>query len=309
VAGVEVPSSSERAPDFFIVGAPKCGTTALSEYLRQHPDVFLSTPKEPFFFCEDFTGVRRPRTWDAYRRLFRRAPEGAIAGEASAMYLYSEVAIANIRRRCPGARLIALFRNPVDLAQAFHSEMVYGQNEDELDFVRAWDLQADRRKGVRLPPQAWEPRFLQYRAVASLGSQLERLLSVFPADQVLTLLFDDYVRDTAGAYERVLAFLGVAPDGRREFPAVNENKRIRRRGLARWTQRPPAAISRAVASAKRAVGLERVHLLGPLRRANLERTPREPLPTDFRRRLIGEFDGEIELLARLLRRDLSSWRT
>jgi len=298
--------SGRRGPDFFIVGAPKCGTTAMSEYLRGHADVFLSTPKEPLFFCADFTGVPRPRTLSEYLALFRSAPREALAGEASAMYLYSDVAIAELHRAFPHARLIAMLRHPVDLAHAFHAEMLFGQNEDEPDFSTAWALQEERRAGRSLPARCWEPAFLQYRDVARLGHQLSRLLATVPEHQVLVLLFDDFTSDPAAAYARVLRFLDLADDERADFPVVNENKRLRSSGLARW-MRPPAALSRAVASGKRALGLERLHLLGPLRRMNLERRPRDPLPAELRASLTREFEEDIALLARLLDRDLSGW--
>jgi hypothetical protein len=301
-------TTNHRNPDFFIVGAPKCGTTALSEYLRGHSQVFVSTPKEPLFFCEDFPDLRRVQDLDEYLALFRNiTPETLAAGEASAMYLYSKVALAKIRRFNPSARIIVMLRNPADIAYAFHSEMIYSQNEDELDFEKAWSLQSERRAGHRIPPDCVEVDLLQYRDVASIGSQLDRLLSIFPRDQVCVLVFDDFIGDTRGAYERVLAFLEIPSDGRIDFPRVNENKRVRSPWLARLTQRPPRFVSRAVQVAKQSLGLDRIHLLGALRRANLDPGRREPLRVEFRTSLEAEFASEVELAGRLIDRDLSAW--
>jgi hypothetical protein len=295
-----------RRPDFFLVGAPKSGTTALSEYLRAHPDVFVSRPKEPGFFCEDLPGLPRVASLDAYLRLFRGSSARA-TGEASALYLYSRVALKRLRRFEPRARILVMLRNPLELAHAFHAEMLYSQNEDEPDFGRAWDLQAERRAGRRLPPHCWEDALLQYAEIARLGAQLERLLALFPREQVHVILFDDFRRDTRRAYEETLAFLGVASDGRRDFPPVNEHKAVRRPWLARLTQRPPAHLSRAARLVKRAPGLEQVSFLGPLRRANLRRASRPPLPEPLRARLAREFAGDVALLSRLLERDLGGW--
>ena len=107
-AGLLVSPPVPRRPDFFILGAPKCGTTALSEYLRRHPRVFVSRPKEPHYFCADFDYYYAPgqRTEEHYLRLFAEADEGHLAvGEASVWYLYSEDAARNIARvRSRGAR-------------------------------------------------------------------------------------------------------------------------------------------------------------------------------------------------------------
>lgn len=64
-----------RKPTFFIIGAPKCGTTALSEYLREHPNVFVSIPKEPHYFAEDFVRYRRVETLKDYMDIFRSASD------------------------------------------------------------------------------------------------------------------------------------------------------------------------------------------------------------------------------------------
>ena len=63
-----------RLPDFFIVGAPKCGTSALASYLRGHPQIFMSPVKEPNYFCFDAPGLRVIDRLEAYGRLFARAP-------------------------------------------------------------------------------------------------------------------------------------------------------------------------------------------------------------------------------------------
>jgi hypothetical protein len=299
---------SQRRADFFLVGAPKCGTTSLAEYLRAHPNIFMCLPKEPFFFCEDFPGLPRVATLDAYVKLFRDAPAEALAlGEASAMYLYSKVALENVRRFNPDARIIVMVRNPVELAHSFHSEMLYAQNEDELDFARAWKLQAERAKGRRVPPLCWESSFLQYRDVARLGVQVERLLTVFPRNQIHLIVFEDFVRDTQRVYERVLTFLGLSSDGRSEFPRMNQNKIVRSRWIARFTQRPPAPLTRAARATKEALGIQRLSFLGSLRNLNLKRGSREPLSRSVRERIIKEFADDVDLLSSLLDRDFSYW--
>ena len=88
-----------RKPDFFIVGAGRCGTTALYEYLRAHPRIFMPAVKEPRFFADDMPGLmNRVASLPEYLRLFRGArPEHLAVGEASPQYVYSSTAIGNIR--------------------------------------------------------------------------------------------------------------------------------------------------------------------------------------------------------------------
>ena len=137
-----------KKPDFFIVGAPKCGTTALAEYLRQHPDVFFSDPKEPCYFCNDFPRKRYVESESDYTALFRKAKSGSILGEGSVWYLYSECAIENIYQFNPNAKIIAMIRNPVDLVYSLHSQLVYSGEETISDFEEAWDIQYKRLKWI-----------------------------------------------------------------------------------------------------------------------------------------------------------------
>jgi hypothetical protein len=119
-------AADTREPNFFIVGAPKCGTSALAGYLREHPDCFMCWPKEPLFFCEDLSGIRQVESLPEYLHLFADAPPGVRAvGEASAMYFYSQVAIARVRECFASARLIVMLRSPIDLVEAFHAQLQY----------------------------------------------------------------------------------------------------------------------------------------------------------------------------------------
>ncbi len=223
----------ERIPDFFIIGAPKCGTTALAEYLREHPNVFFSDPKEPFFWCDDLPGVRSlagVRFLEDYLALFSRArPEHKAVGEGSTLYLMSEVAVAKILEAYPDAKMIAMVREPVDLALSFYLQMLRFLHEDLPDIAQAWEAQESRARGLRVPRHARAPELLQYRQVASLGTQLERFVSLVPADQRMIIELDNLAADPGRVYSEVLAFLDVPHDGRDDFPRVNEAS------LPRWS--------------------------------------------------------------------------
>jgi hypothetical protein len=100
-------------PGFFLVGAPKCGTTSLHDHLAQHPALFLPAVKEPTFFGADVPLLPAVGSLDAYVALFD-AGAGRLCGEASTNYLASTSAAREIHDFNPGARIIVALRNPVD---------------------------------------------------------------------------------------------------------------------------------------------------------------------------------------------------
>ena len=295
-------------PNFFIVGAPKSGTTALYEYLRGHPRIFLPAGKEPHYFATDYTEFPRVQSEAEYLALFRRSDERYLAvGEASAGYLYSKEAIRNIHAFNPAAHIIAMLRNPVDLVYSMHAQALYNFNEDEPDFETAWYMQDERREGRNIPAgcRAWQ--FLQYQALGSLGQQVERLYGIFPRQQVMLLFFDDFVADTKASYESVLEFLGVPTDERRDFPSVNESKTHRSRLLGWLTQTPPRPVITTVRLLRSYLGLDINPLLAGLRRMNDVKAARAPLDPALRRELQSEFAADVRLLGTLAGRDLSAW--
>jgi hypothetical protein len=112
-------------PDFFIVGAFKSGTTALYDYLRLHPQVFMPFHKEPLFFGDDLSRRYGRMTRAQYEALFADAKAGQRVGEASAWYLYSRSAAREIRGASPQAQIIVMLRNPVDVMYAQHSQLLF----------------------------------------------------------------------------------------------------------------------------------------------------------------------------------------
>ena len=116
-------------PDFFIVGAPKCGTTALYTYLKQHPEIFMSPQKEPQFFANDVLGDRRHTcTWAEYLSCFAAARGAKRIGEASVAYLGSPCAPKQIKMFNPAAKIIIMLRNPVDMMHSLHNQRLDHQH-------------------------------------------------------------------------------------------------------------------------------------------------------------------------------------
>jgi hypothetical protein len=296
-------------PNFFIVGAPKCGTTALYEYLRAHHNIFMPKLKEPHFFSTDLVTNRIVHSLQEYLELFAQSTgEQSRIGEASASYLLSEAAIPAIRGFNPDAKLIAMFRNPVDMVYSFHSQLLYWSDETVPDFEAAWRLQDRRRRGHDLPRTCRDPFWLQYARIGQFGTQTERLLSTFPRAQVKLILYDDFTASAKSVYDEVIAFLGLPHDGRTDFPRVNENKRAKMVWLRNFMRHPPPGLRNAYRKLKQAVGESEITAIKQrILDLNTVKERRAPLTAAFRTELVQTFHDEVALLSQLLNRDLSHW--
>ncbi len=300
-------------PNFFIVGAPKSGTTALLSYLGEHQKVFMPQPHsmEPFHFATDLNATGGIVSRDDYLRLFARArPDHVAVGEKSVWYMYSDVAIAQIRDFEPEARLIASIRNPVDLVASLHGQFCFDMAENQPDFEAAWNLQEKRRNGLPVPPSCPHWKMLMYRDVGCMAPQIERMLGIFPRAQVKLIVFDDLIADPRAVYTDLLAFLGVPDDGRTDFPPENAAR------VHRWPW-----LAQAMVATK--YGLRRAPLqpvirpvldaLAPvkdyLRRINRIPRPRPPLRPEFREELVRTFRADVERLEEILGRRLDRWKT
>lgn len=290
-------------PDFFLIGAPKCGTTSLASWLAEHSQVFMCTPKEPFFFCTDIAAQRAARSWNEYVRLFDRAVGMRAVGEASTSYLRSREAVPAILRRLPSARFVICLRNPVDMVASVHGQMLRGVREDQHDLAAALALEPDRRRGLRLPPGTHEPADLIYTETCALGSQLARLYERVDRDRVHLVFLDDLAADPRRVWIDLQAFLRLDDDGRSVFGTEN----------ARAVPRLAAAsrILRGLHRAKNWVLPGRSLGFGSGLARALERAPtaeETAVPPALRLELARRFAAEIDHLEHLTGRDLSAWR-
>lgn len=254
-------------PNLFIVGAPKCGTTAWASYLQSHPDIFFSPAKEPHYFCEDFPGFRWAKTEPEYLRLFEDAGDAKVRGEASVMYLYSQVAARKIAAFNAEAKVLIFLRAPQTFLPSYHHQQLYNRDETDTDFARVW-----ARSGARtdIPSTCREPTFLDYKAAGAFEGQVDRYLDAFGPEQVRVLRFEDWIGDPLPAYRAVLEFLGVTYDGQTEFSAVNTAKHHRSAALSNLTQRPPGWVLATARALRRTTGRSRLGLAAKLRRLNTD---------------------------------------
>jgi len=293
-------------PDFVVVGAPKCGTTAIYATLLQHPEVSLSPIKEPHYFAHDFPRRREVETIEDYDHLFAGAEQAQLRGEASAHYLSSKEATAAILRRRPDAKFIALVRNPVDMFVSWHNECLKALDEDENDPERAWLLQQERVQGRRIPKLCKEPGFLQYKTLCSLGSQIQSLFQLVPEHQRLVMVFDDLQQRPRQAYERIVEFLGITDDGRDHFARENVFVQPRSAFIARvirFAHLNPS-VKRLRIKLKPMLNRHGIRPIGWLLQRNLENKDKPILSRRFRWELEAAFAPDVKLLESLLCRDL-----
>lgn len=304
-----------RRPNFFIVGAPKCGTTAMARYLAEHPRVFLSEPKEPEYFIRHLLRGKSRRqipshcnSLEHYLELFRGVPDSCRAvGEASVQYIRSERALHEIAEFSPQSRIIAMLRNPVELVRSYHAECLLHLHENEEDIERAWDLQEQRVAGHRIPPGSQKTDQWHYAKIASLGDQVETLLRIFPEDRVLLVFHEDFAEDPGSVYRRLLSFLGVADDGRTEFPRLNPRKRGRH-GLLLRVAKEWQTLRYVSEWMKAKVGVDSWGIVRRIQSAKeVEPQARPSLRPEFHDRLVDYFEPDVLKLQELTGRDLTHW--
>lgn len=283
------------SPNFFIVGAPRCSTGSMWTYLKGHPEVFMPVDKELYFFDRDLWGREKwAPTLGDYLEHFSAATGQKKIGEATPSYLRSPLAATAIKAFCPGAQIIIMLRNPLDVMHSLHAAALDGP-EPITDFAAA--LEADMRRTGR--------EQIGYREFTDFPEQVERYFHLLGRKNVHTVIFDELRADTAAVCRGVLSFLDVRTDFAAEFPWIHSNKQARSARLQTMLAHPPQSL-RYVGRALVPQPL-RSQIRRTLLRSNRVVRRREPMDAALRRRLQKEFEPKIEQLSVLLGRDLSPW--
>jgi Sulfotransferase domain len=296
---------STRWPDFFLVGAPKCGTTTLFRYLEANEALYLAPEKEPGFFCTDLPFRHVTREQD-YAALFAAADKGRIAGEASPWYLYSRAAVPSILERNPKARFIVLLRDPGRMAVSLYHHHRRAGIEPAPSFAAAWRTQAEGHLAEHWVAPRTIPGF-PYADVCTLGRQLRILLEGAGEGRVLPLLLEDLAQRPAEVLCRVSDFLDVPVRLPERFATHNASRvnrselltrlwyGVTRRGRAYWHLK----------HAINALGLRPGRWL--FDRVITREADYQPAPAWLQAELRARFTPDISLLEQLLGRRLNHW--
>lgn len=301
----------EPRPDFLLVGAPKAGTSALHLALAAHPDVFVTTPKEPkFWLCEDAPpphwrgpGDRHSQQewiWhpDRYADLFRPAPPDALRGESTPFYLWHRGAQRRIAEALPGVRIVAVVRDPIDRAYSNWMHLWSDGLEPEADFETAFALQHERVAAGYAP-------FWHYRDLGLYGEQLRDLLKLVEPARVLVVRYRDIVDHPAATIDRTCRFLGIREGQVTSIPRDNSRPYV----APGWRPRLLGPVVRAGAAAGQFVPPEvwrraSVPLVARLQARDAHRPSLSPAQ---RERLLPAFADDIGLLGELTGEDFSDW--
>lgn len=256
------------------------------EFLGAHPQIYPSRIKEPYYFSPGNT-----RTLQEYLGLFAGATDEPWLIEASPMYLSAPDAPRLIREFSPDARAIVMVRDPVELIHSWHDRLTLTRRESS-DARTAFEREDAERRYIR---------------IARLGEQLERVLKVFPRDTVHVVVYDDFLADNAAAYRGVLQFLGVDPYFKPQFRTLNPSGEERSAAVQRLLWRDEGTLR---AAARRLLPRSfRLACWRALSHLNRYPRPRPPLDEDLARAIWLRFEPDVELLSRLLDRDLVAlWR-
>lgn len=177
--------------NFFIVGAPKCGSTTLFHALPKHPNITFGRSKEPHAFIGNLK-LRGTTSMSAYEEMYDFDCGAKIFGDASVMHLYSPDAAKNIARYNPDAKILIMLREPDEFIVSYHHEQVYNGVERDLSLRACWDLSQERREGRKLPQGCPDKRLLDYKKIALFDVQVQRFLNVFEENQLRIGCLSDF---------------------------------------------------------------------------------------------------------------------
>lgn len=291
-----------KKPNFFIVGAKKSGTTAMFEYLKQHPDVFMCEPKEPAYFGKDLGIPDVVATEADYLELFGAARDEKIIGEGSTWYINSTNAAREIYDFNEQSKILIMLRNPVDMIHSLHSYLLWMGWETIEDFEEALDAEADRKQGKRIPYPMYPVRPLLYREMVNYSQQVRNYLDVFGQSQTKIIIFDDFKNNTRGAFKETCEFLEIDSIFEPIIERVNENRSVKNTKLHSIITRPNPKLKQMVRglmpqSMRAKMGEKLITM-------NSQTASRQTMPDDLRARLEDEFTPDVQRLGQILNRDL-----
>ena len=223
-----------KKPNLFIIGNQKSGTTALYHFLRAHPDIFFPEIKEPFYFAQDLLKERKEKGMEiphysqkeGYEKLYKKAGNKEVIGDASTVYLFSEVAAENIYEFNKDAKIVLILREIVDYLSSLHAQNTISNGEDK-DFETALNLEDSRRKGENLPKFYNYKSYFYYSEWTKYAEHIKRYLDLFPKENIKILFYEDFKNDNNGVVKEILDFLDINTSFVPEVREYNQTMNIK----------------------------------------------------------------------------------
>jgi hypothetical protein len=290
-------------PNFLIVGAAKCGTTSMFQYLSQHRDIFMPEWKELSFFIGDPYGpvhkVKKPRY---YARVFAQAKNQTAVGEASTSYLYDEAAPGIIKKKLGSIKILIILRDPVAMSYSLYNHQVRREGETIKSFEAALEAEPGRKNSPDFKKNCygWHANYYYYQR-GLYYEQVKRYVNMFGKDNVKIILFDELAENPVQVVQQVFRFLGVddtfVPVIKVHNPAggiLNIPRFWRDTGLFLKTFQ--FVFSKNV--------IKKIpHLI-----RNIGRKPPRPINPLTEKKLRENYDDDMRRLESLIGKDLSAWK-
>ena len=297
-----------KKPDFFIVGAPKSGTTSLYFYLKSHPEIYLPRRKELLYFCDDLHFTYPLLNEQQFLEYYKDFRNEKTAGEVSVWNLFSTNASKRIKEFNPKAKIIAILRSPADMLYSLHSNHVFNQNEIIPDFEEAWNAVAERKSGKRISKVIKCPvEGLYYTEIGKYSEQLQRYYDVFGRDKVKVILFEEFKSNTKAVYSDLLKFLEVDVSIIPELKVYNSSKTIRSSWMRNMTVNAPQWMRKTGRTIFPHQSGRRDWLMKTLWKINTKEAEKKKLSSSLRSILLNHYQDDIQRLENLIGRDLSIW--
>ena len=292
----------KKYPDFFIVGAPKSGTTALDHFLTQHPSVFMAK-KEIHFFGDDLGIIQNELNEDNYLSHFNDATIEQLKGESSVWYLYSKTAAIEIKEANPTAKVIIMLRNPSEMIVSLHEQFLFNGDETEKDFSKAFNTDLARTEPN--PTFSFKNRPTYIESV-QYNEQVKRYINQFGEDHILIVLHDEFKNNFQETYFKILSFLNVDTKHTPKQELINARRKIKKVKLHQLSKNPPTLLKRIVRVILPSKKL-RHSLMGNFDELNIERKESNIIPEDIKEKTIELIKDDIQQLSNLIKKDLTSW--
>jgi hypothetical protein len=277
---------AQPIPNLFIIGPPRTGTSSVTKWIKQHPDVSGGRRKEPTFHASDLPSPTHITDRDEYLALWRGTESVPLRLDGSTWNLFSKVAASSIATMSPEAKLVVHLRDPVDLLASLHNHHVFLGMEPEHDFETAVFAQR--------PPDRQEfRRSIDYLEVARLAGQLKRYQEHFPQDRFTFVVFAMIERDPEEAYLTLLDNLGLRRVPLGEYAHMNPGRHERLRGANQRFKGQRSVVGRGVGKVVRKLNVS---------------VGRPTVDRDVRRRILDHITPDIDELAEMIGRDLSDWK-
>lgn len=300
---------TSNMPDFLIIGAAKCGTTALHRYLSEHPQIYMSPTKELNFFalegtdCSiykgDISGRQSPNlinNLEEYKSFFEQALNEQIIGESSPLYMLHPSAAQNIKNHLPYAKLISILRNPVDRAYSDFLFNLGRGTEPITSFTEA--IQAEPQ---RIRDQYWYR--WHYKSRGFYFEQIQRYFKLFDSAQIKIILYEELQHNTSTVLKDIFRFLGVDPSFQPEYSRKHNVTYVPRSRLISQSLQSKNSVAHNL---KNIIPKE---IRRQFKQKIMSWNQQEfaELSLEIRQQLNKEYRNDIFQLQDLIQKDLSSW--